>query len=238
MIGVVSYYGTSNLGDAIQTIAMAEYLKNYGIIDYEYVYRQSLRDNMIINGWHRYAHIKLPNKATYLSIHTDKQHLKNIDKNIIVGCRDSWTLENCKQSNVEGVLTGCVSIIFPLSDKKKEKTLFIDSIKDVSSEINLTQKIEEKTPWNEQINLAHSRLGLIAKASLVHTTRLHILLPCIAMGIPVILDKVPNVCPERFTFFTDLIPINKPIELSSGIREELIDIWKINSSKIMDFTHF
>jgi hypothetical protein len=239
---IISYKSSINLGDAIQTVAMIEHLKKNNITNYSFVDRSNLENNMIINGWHRDKKEPLPKKSTYISTHTDLDHLKEIDKNNIIGCRDFWTLNNCKYLNLKSLITGCVTINLPKInyEQKTFKTLFIDSTYQnnidilFKNDIYITQKIKENTEWLDQLNQASERLKLISSASLVHTTRLHILIPCIAMEIPVILDKIPKSQPERFTFFLDYIPINKVITKDSGIKQELLDIWEKNSSKVIE----
>ena len=61
--------------------------------------------------------------------------------------------------------------------------------------------------WTEQWNLAVGQLDLLRRAELVYTTRLHIALPCLAFGTPVIfpLQKLTNIsAKERFTLLNAL----------------------------------
>lgn len=229
---LISYHKTRNLGDAIQTLASQYLWKKYNIDKFEYVDRSKLVNNMFINGWHRNKTEKLPESAIFASIHTDIQHLAHISKNNLVGCRDNWTLNNCKQLNIDCVPTGCVSINIPLSNcERNGKTVHIDSA--YSEEKQFTQIISSLMSWEDQLSVAEKRLDLISKASLVHTTRLHILLSCIAMGTPVILDKIPKYQPERFDLYENVFS-SKVIELNSGVRENLLNLWNKNFDKVLN----
>ena len=246
MIYVLSYKQTQNLGDAVQTLALIEYLKsiNIDLTNINFVDKQALvthhyfnkkNSKYIINGWHRREEEPLPKEAFFVSIHASKEHLSLINKNQIIGCRDIWTLENCKKLNIQSYLTGCVTITIPVRSKiSSNKILDIDINNKSDNHIQLTQKIDKFLSWSEQLSLAKIRLKEMSESDLVRTTRLHCLLPCIAMGIPVILESIPHYQPERFSFFDKYIPFNKVIELNSGVREQLIDVWNLNAHKILD----
>ena len=242
---IIAYKKTKNLGDAIQAIAMNVYLRSIEInsnIETDIVYRQNMcvdhffnDSRLIVSGWHRANKEPLPKNATFISIHTDEHHLKNINQQSIIGCRDSWTRQNCRNLGINSVITGCVTINLEADNSHKTNNiLYIDSIHTSDVAKSYTQVINKNLSWDDQILMAKERLNQLRSASLVYTTRLHILIPCIAMEVPVVLDKIPTYQPERFSFFLDYIPLNQPIEKSSGIKENLLDIWKKNSKVIME----
>lgn len=244
---IIGYKNTINLGDAIQSIALYRYLISKNIdIDKNIIFRQNLgkkccanKNICYINGWHRKKEELLPNKAIFISLHADTDHLSKVDKSCFVGCRDSWTLDNCRELGLRSIITGCVTITFESVKvtKTAKDIIFVDSTHErTNPDVTFTQKIPENLSWLDQLLLAKQRLELLSKAALVHTKRLHILLPCIAMGIPVVLDRIPFFQPERFSFFLDFIPVNKPIERNSGIREQLIEIWNNNSTQVLGST--
>jgi hypothetical protein len=230
-----------NLGDAIQSLSVIEFFKKKQIPISGFVDRKCLEEGMFINGWQKYPQESLPKYGLFCSIHSDVEHLKNINKKQLIGCRDNWTQNNCQRIGLNSVVTGCVSINLPIISKnnnqKTNQTLFIDSIHKEKNQY--TQSINKYMSWENQLKLAKNRLNLISKASLVHTTRLHILIPCIAMGIPVILDNIPGkqegwTESERFSHIENFIQINKVIEIQDGVREQLLDIWNLNSKKVLD----
>jgi len=231
-MNIMSYSGTGNLGDAIQTMAVLEVFKKNKIEFTDYIDRKNLKNKMFINGWHRNAKEKLPYEAVFCSIHSDFQHLQQIKKTCFVGCRDYWTLEICKKLKLESILTGCVTINFPISNVKRKNELFIDS--KYLEKNQYTQGISKDLNWESQLSLAKERLFLLSSSELVHTKRLHILIPCIAMGIPVILDDICDSDNDRFSLISKLVKVNQVIEFNSGIKEELLNIWMSGFSKILE----
>ena len=231
-MNIISYSGTGNLGDAIQTLAVLEVFKKNKIAFDDYIDRKNLKNNMFINGWHRNKNEKLPDEAIFCSIHSDHQHLRQIKKNCFVGCRDYWTLEICKKLKIESILTGCITINFPISNIKRKNELFIDS--KYLEKNQYTQGISKDLDWKSQLILAKERLFLLSSSELVHTKRLHILIPCIAMEIPVILDDIHESDNDRFSLISKLVEINKIIDINSGIKGELLNIWMSGFSKIIE----
>jgi hypothetical protein len=235
---IIAYKGTKNLGDAIQTLALMEFCKQYRIRIDGYVFRQELEPNMLINGWHRNQNEPLPPKAIFCGIHADREKVSNIDHKCLIGCRDTWTYSNCQQSQkTQSLITGCVTINFPLSTQIKKNTLFIHS--KYSEKNNYCQYIPKYISWSRQLELAQHRIDIISRAELVHTKKLHVLLPCIAMGIPVILDEIPidaneDTSSPRFSLIEKFIKPNTVIDISSGIRDILLNIWNTNIEKILD----
>lgn len=224
-----------NLGDAIQTLAVLEFFKQRNIKVSGFVDRSCLIDGMFVNGWHRYPHEELPHNAIFCSIHTDQDHLARVNKKCIIGCRDSWTHNIAQYMGFQSVVTGCITINFPLStSKKRNNILYIDSSRHDKNQY--TQSIDVSTSWLDQLDMATKRLNLLSDAALVYTRRLHILIPCIAMGVPVILDEIPTskFNEERFSYIKDFVVAGKPIELDSGVRERLLGEWRKNTKYLDD----
>lgn len=244
---IIAYKNTLNLGDAIQSFAMCKFLELNNIkidIHNDISYRQNLfldyyfnKDMLFVNGWHRKNEEPLPKKGFFVSLHSDINHLKRIDKKSFVGCRDSFTLDNSHKVKLQAIMTGCVTITLEpkQNEQKTENILFIDSIhKNTDPTKTFTQRISKDLNWEDQLILAQERLNILSTAALVHTKRLHILLPCIAMGVPVVLDTTKVHHPERLSFFLDFIPVNEPIENNSGIKEALLEVWNNGSAKIIE----
>lgn len=122
-----------------------------------------------------------------------------------IGCRDEHTKLYLNSLGIESYLTGCFTICFPKRNKipLNPKTFFVDTPKELevfipdyikNNSVYLTHSVQLK---KYPIDLQESnRLDNIAKmtleryrneATLVVTGRLHVALPCLAMGIPVIL---------------------------------------------------
>jgi hypothetical protein len=205
---------TPNLGDAIQTIALGRFLKKNSINCDGYVDRKCMTDNMIVNGWHRHDDEKLPKNAKYIGIHTDYNHLLNIDttQGVIVGCRDPYTLEAVNKINgLNGILSYCATCTFDIYDGPRRGIL---------RKYHGEKEVSENAPWELQLEMAEKLLQSLKTAELVYTDRLHIALPCISFGTPVILTPRKYKL-ERYSLFNrpEYPGHGKVVELKSGLRE-------------------
>lgn len=122
-----------------------------------------------------------------------------------IGCRDEKTVLELRKYGIEAYIMGCFTMCFPKRDMYKEykKVFFVDAPKELDPYIplNIRENIEYLThsilvktiPIDEVENqridgLASNLLNRYRnEAKLVVTSRLHVAIPCVAMGIPVIL---------------------------------------------------
>ncbi len=240
-----------NIGDAIQTIAIEQFLKSRGIQIDGYVDRKNMTDNMIINGWHRHKNERLPSKAFFIGVHTDRDHLKDVSKDCTIGCRDEFTLKCAQELGFNSALSYCATTTFEkynghrhgiikkfhgekeINDNssidkqllaadqvlKKNASLISRAIKKFYG----TNEIDNNASFDKQVQIASQILGKLRTANLVYTDRLHIALPCIAFGTPVILTP-RKFQPERYSIFN--VPLypghNKVVTSNSGLREYFI----------------
>lgn len=173
--------------------------------------------NMVTNQYmHNYDSLPPSPKIipVYISFHLhsrvlDEEILTNLRAYQPIGCRDEETMINLRRHGIIAYLSGCVTAILPKRkvEPKKQKTFFVDVAKKVleyapkeitecseiithmpsfertSNELYLTDDEFERF-YNNGINLLQRYKD---EATLVVTSRLHAAIPCIAMGIPVIL---------------------------------------------------
>lgn len=138
-----------------------------------------------------------------------------------IGCRDEKTKELVKKYEINCFLSGCSSILLPerKTDKNQQTVFFVDipdslhpyippeylkNAKFVSQNIlkSKFEYVEDDTYYKETIEY----LSMYEKeAMLVVTSKLHCAIPCLAMGIPVIL-AVENI-DYRFAWVEKLLPI-------------------------------
>jgi hypothetical protein len=203
-----------NLGDAIQTITLEEFLKKRSIHIDGYDDRKSMTDDAIVNGWHRFSNELLPKRAKYIGIHTDRKQLLNIDrtqKEVIIGCRDPFTLNEVRKvCGLKGILSYCSSCTLEVYNGPR---------KGILHKYHGEKEIKDDAPWDLQIKVAKELLNQLKTAELVYTDRLHIILPCISFGTPVILNPRKFQL-QRYSLFD--IPEypghEKVVELKSGLK--------------------
>lgn len=199
---------------------------------------------------------------------------KNMDRDIVnnlkqyepIGCRDEYTMNNMRNNNILAYMTGCVTAIMPKRtlNPKENKTFFVDipdSLHEfIPDELNknceyLSHLIPIESDYFDDNEV--ERMNKIAidrleqyknEATLVVSSRLHCIAPCVAMGIPVIfvsnnnaysfgwIDRfLPIYTPNNF----DLINWNPEIieyentksELINFFGKEILDKYKTNLSK-------
>jgi hypothetical protein len=102
-------------------------------------------------------------------------------------------------------MIGCATLTFERFRGVRSGRYSVDA-GSIEGTTQLTNSIAAVT-WTEQWNMAVGQLDLLRRAELVYTTRLHIALPCLAFGTPVIfpLHKLTNIAAkERFTLLNAL----------------------------------
>lgn len=123
-----------------------------------------------------------------------------------IGCRDEYSLKTMRRYGIPAYISGCITMIFDkipdTVNKKDKKIFFIDTPKELEAYIPEEMKKDiiysshllpiPKHPMtlDEAEKLYYLAVEQLKeykeKASLVVSSRLHALVPCMAMGIPVI----------------------------------------------------
>lgn len=126
-----------------------------------------------------------------------------------IGARDIETKKRLEKNGIESYFSGCMTLTLERFEniEKTNKIYLVDAEKKVKEKVkkeNLEFEIEEITHWlepseiskksiDERLKDVENLLKKYQSAHLVITNRLHVALPCIALGTPVIL-----VHPEYF----------------------------------------
>lgn len=209
---VTAYKNIVNLGDAIQTIALCQWLtKPIGIVRH-FTPRYKVDDNriFIVNG---YWGTEAPPKkrgtdCLFAGVHFADNDLKNwfIDwarwSPYPFGARDPKTASFFSNVGLPHEMTGCASVTFPRYEGPRKGIICVDIEKPGEKHTHL---ISTATPWEDQWKLGLAALERYRTAECVYTTRLHVALPCLAFGTPVWV-KAPqsNGCKDRFSIFDAL----------------------------------
>ena len=148
--------------------------------------------NVIVNGWHRNIKEQLPHEGIFIGIHTACDNTRVIKINTLIGCRDLFTLNEVKKNrNIKGIFSGCSTITIPFYDGKRDGGVVEYMHQDTKTGF---------LPFEEQLKMANDLIEELKTKELVVTNRLHIVMPCIALGTPVIINP-RNFQKERFTIF-------------------------------------
>lgn len=142
-----------------------------------------------------------------------------------IGARDYHTLHLLQDNKISSFFSGCLTMTL----KKFENVMHHDFVIAVDVSDAVVDRIKIKTKKNvmvrthklkmdkytidERMHLVEERLKEYQGASLVVTTRLHVALPCLALGVPVLFIKT----------FNENIRIDTYLEYLHWVLEEDID---------------
>jgi len=131
-----------------------------------------------------------------------------------IGCRDHGTVELFKNKGIEAYYTGCLTLTLKRPKIEKDNAIvFVDPFghdgnwnypspgnnfpdklwKKISKEVREHSRfLSHSFAWNfapahMRLELAKEFINIYARAKLVITSRIHVALPCLAIGTPVLL---------------------------------------------------
>lgn len=196
-------YSTYNIGDDIQSFAVERLLPRVDLrVDREEMEPAETFDSntkWIINGWfaahrHGYWTPKTEAQCLFIGIHANDARKFSKASTFPMGCRDLWTYRVCRKNGVPAWLSWCATLTLdlPISGDRKQ-VVFVDvppeNYADIPQAIvRSARKISHGISGytKDRMTEVHKRLDLYATAKLLVTGRLHAMLPCLAMGIPVV----------------------------------------------------
>lgn len=164
-------------------------------------------------------------KSDFIKIKSIREHFK---KNAPIGCRDLKTLWLMRGFGIPAYYSSCLTLTFNNSNSSqgnKSEVIWVDNI-DHPIPLKIDQKLHELIPEGftkishdplsrflkfenyveDNTELTFSLFKRYEQAKLVLTTKIHCALPCIGMGIPVILIH-PNPKDPRLSVLSKLITI-------------------------------
>lgn len=145
-----------------------------------------------------------------------------------IGCRDNYTLNQLSALGIKTWLSYCVSMTFPERTDRNRNKIVISSKTNIrnirrviprsllKNSISVSHYVKKNKKSNDAFKRQYAKeiLDLYRDAKLVITTFLHAALPCIGMGVPVVVLKplrgkkiLKNSDDERFSGIKDLTKI-------------------------------
>lgn len=234
MIHLHKYGFTENLGDAIQTIAALQCLDRV-VPQHTHVDFVD-RDNplqfvplILANGFLDYRW--RPQPAVFCGVHcADKYTARNVYAmtRSPVGARDPYTRDLLVEQGADAEFIGCATLTFPRYTGPRRGLWAVDCMA-VAGTTAITHRIARDMPWDQQIEMAYRQLSRYECAEAVWTSRLHVLLPCIAFGTPVCLTRV--ACARRFGI-ADILGVEhggEPRIYTCDDMARLYELWLVDS---------
>ncbi len=149
-----------------------------------------------------------------------------------IGCRDEASVTACEERGIKAYFSGCMTLTLPTPPKTEDRGSYLcavdlgpeeeASVKQLAGKIpviSVTHTIKEQgaAEFQSAMQLAEEHLRLYANAKCVFTSRLHCALPCLAMGVPVVLvNDAKKDDPLRFSSFIQLLRVVSPDALRLG----------------------
>ncbi|WP_425619234.1 hypothetical protein NA78x_002972 [Anatilimnocola sp. NA78] len=212
-------YSTQNLGDDIQSLALERLLPRVDLrVDRDDVtpavtWGEDVR--WIINGWHAAGIHRLwppqtSARCLFVGFHATGKEVLPPATRLPIGCRDPWTFELCTRQGLDAWISWCATLTFqqPAVTRGDEVLLVDLPPHDVA---RLPPEIAERgislshnlPPDVDRAALAAARIDRYARAQWVVTNRLHALLPCAALGTPVVFVQ-PHYSENRYRGYLHL----------------------------------
>lgn len=136
-----------------------------------------------------------------------------------IGARDESTLKILKDAEMQSYFSGCLTLTLQKFDNvKKENNIVVVDVRDNELEyiksksksdiLEITHNVDpdsySKIPFETRFENVEKLLKTYQSAKLVITSRLHVALPCLALGTPVLLIENDNH-KDRFSSFLPMI---------------------------------
>ncbi len=140
-----------------------------------------------------------------------------------IGCRDTNTQNILSKYNVDNYLSGCLTLTLDKRNVKEEKKIclvdvdkkIVNKVKDlfgkeykvITRTHTLDKKINSKLSWDERFKNVESLLDDYQSSKYVITSRLHCALPCLAMGVNVMLiyDENKKYTKDRLSDYAKIL---------------------------------
>jgi hypothetical protein len=187
---VLVYQRTTNIGDAIQTVALARLLG--GVC--AGIYRDSPLPDLhrsvpfVVNGWLGHSAPSDSRNCVFAGVHLGHREPEFIrwmrNSGTLIGARDRYTRGLLTSHRVPAQMIGCATLTLPRyrGPRKGRYSIDVEPVSGIRSETSIIADI----PWADQWDLALHRLEQFRTAEVVYTRRLHVALPCLAFGTPVV----------------------------------------------------
>ena len=263
-------YKAQNYGDDIQTIAAMRFLPKCDyFVNRDDIQNEKRKVKIIGNAYWDKGLGEIPDniKMLPISMHLNNRTI-NLDwliKNQPIGCRDTATMEFLHKKGIKAYFSGCLTLTLPeYRGKRENRILLVDCPDDVTRESETVLdnikfpkgaevvKVSPRysMPYDiidkpeERLKEAEKLLDLYRTSRLVISRRIHAVFPCVGMGTPVVLVRIPKN--RKRTSGYDFIPeVNKidfrknytvprPVKIIKRLERE---VDKFINANTQDHTH-
>jgi len=174
------------------------------------------------------------------------EYLKNHQP---IGSRDIETQKRLNRNGIENYFSGCMTLtINPFENVEKKEYICLVDLDEKSTNLvkeNTDREIREIThdvdpeeidskSFEQRMKEVEELLKTYQAAHLVLTNRLHVALPCVALGTPVILVHKEHFEADRLGTYLQYVNSYSDVEFEKQDIRELIENPKENSTKYLE----
>jgi len=207
-VALLDYSNTTNIGDNIQTLAVAQHIdQDYGLVDRDFLHQyDGDKCVVVMNGWFTHEPQNWPPSPAitplFFGFHVTpetaasfERHRAYFERFAPIGCRDQATADMVKGWGVNAYVSGCATMTFPTRahEPAAPKVFLVDQHKRHfprearNKSVEISHEIPFQVSSETKFAMARELLGFYRdNAGLVITSRIHSAMPCAAMGIPVV----------------------------------------------------
>lgn len=201
-------YRVVNLGDMIQTLALSRLLPPTNGVFRHAMDRTKPGQTLVVNGFFdRNPPPRTRRTTIFAGIsgpywYKQKYYAWLGSSSAPIGARDPKTAELLSRNGLSTEMIGCATMTFPKYSGPRKGIFSVDYS---GPGVFLSHKIARSMNVVEQWELATKYLDYYRTAETVYTSRLHVAIPCLAMGTPVFVAS-PDRAPlrERFTLLDEI----------------------------------
>jgi hypothetical protein len=208
---------TDNLGDAIQSEAAARLFNVRNYVDRDHPETWPKSSLVPLVGWYSWGRLCESAEAVIVSFHAwartqcqiaTEPRIRDWMKSQIKRqgfpalCRDTSTSEFLRTFGIDAELHGCVTSSLKSKGVRKHLYLSIDYPHETAErymKLSQTDKSLIDMSFDGMLRAASDRIDLLDAAAHVVTSRLHVILPCKALGTAVAYDTADVRFPERLS---------------------------------------
>lgn len=169
-----------------------------------------------------------------------------------IGARDIETQKRLTKNNIENYFSGCMTLtIQPFKNIKKQEYICVVDLDEKSTKIvkeNTNRVIKEithdvdpeeikKKSFEQRMQDVEKLLKTYQAAHLVLTNRLHVALPCLALGVPVILVHKEHFESDRLGTYLKYVTSFSDKEFEKIDIKEILEKPKNNSNEYKDISN-
>lgn len=157
---------------------------------------------------------------TYIKTYLSQSEVEYLKRHEPIGCRDEYTYNTMQRYGIQSWLNGCMTLTMyskRIHNSEEQKVYLVNVPEEIEARLpknivanaeKRNQRIKREELCGDINDFTERRMREYKeKAKVVVTTLLHCTIPCISMGIPVIVISPERSISYRFSWVERMVPI-------------------------------